>query len=161
MLKYSPRQMNLNRHKYHLFASFFQGNMISEKENQVEFEVSVGDYGNKFSPQSDPAPSTTQPCNPGTLDTRSAPISAINGRHLIPKSKSSYIRTLVLNTSNNRKFPVYDGTQYHFMPWSRTKPTVILHSEWEDADYRVGALNILIWMRDFMVTAVFSFWDFV
>ena len=66
-----------------------------------------------------------------------------------------------LATSNNRKFPVYDGTQYHFMPWSRTKPTVILHSEWEDADYRVGALNILIWMRDFMVTAVFSFWDFV
>ena len=60
-------QMNLGRHKYHLFASFFQGNMISEKENQVEFEVSIGDYGNKFSPQADPAPSTTQPCNPGNL----------------------------------------------------------------------------------------------
>ena len=39
--------------------------MIMEKENQVEFEVSIGDYGNKFSPSSHPAPSTTQPCNAG------------------------------------------------------------------------------------------------
>ena len=59
--------------------------------------------------------------------------------------------------NNKLMFPVYDGTQYHFMPWSRTKPTVILHSEWEDVEYRVGALNTLIWMKDFMVTTQFFF----
>ena len=37
------------------------------------------------------------------------------------------------------------------MPWGRTKPTVILHSQWEDVSYRVETLNTLIWMYDFMV----------
>ena len=49
---------------------------------------------------------------------------------------------------------MYDGTEYHFMPWGRTKPTVILHSQWEDVQFRVESLNTLIWMKDFMVSDV-------
>lgn len=56
---------NLRRHKYHLFTSFDTGNMIREKESQVEFEVSIGEYGNSLSAGGSTHPSTTQPCNAG------------------------------------------------------------------------------------------------
>ena len=58
-------QSNLRRHKYHLFTSFDTGNMIREKDSQVEFEVSIGDYGNSLSLQGGVNPSTTQPSNAG------------------------------------------------------------------------------------------------
>ena len=106
-------QSRLRRHKYHLFCSFDTGNMIRETDSQVEFEVSIGDYGNSLSLQGNTNPSTTQPCN-----------------------------------------AVYDGTQYHFMPWTSSKPTVILHSQWEDIEFRAQTYNMMLWMVEFMVTTV-------
>ncbi|XP_063694280.1 myoferlin-like isoform X6 [Bolinopsis microptera] len=107
---------SLRRHKYHLFTSFDTGNMIREKDSQVEFEVSIGDYGNSLSMNGSTHPSTTQPCN-----------------------------------------AVYDGTHYYFMPWSSSKPAVIIHSEWEDVEFRVETYNTMMWTLEYMEEEVRKF----
>lgn len=50
----------------------------------------------------------------------------------------------------NSNSTVYDGTHYYFMPWSSSKPAVILHSEWEDVEFRAETFNILQWTLDAM-----------
>ncbi|XP_071507429.1 myoferlin-like [Diadema antillarum] len=51
------------RRKYHLYAAFINATMISETDRPVEFEVSIGNFGNKFDERVTPQPSTTQPSN--------------------------------------------------------------------------------------------------
>eukprot|EP00116_Pleurobrachia_bachei_P007712 sb/3467974/ len=55
----------LRRRKFRLFVSFLEASMISPVDGPVEFEVSIGDFGNKFSASYSPveSPSTTQPLN--------------------------------------------------------------------------------------------------
>lgn len=57
-------QTYLRRRKYKLFASFVGANMISESDGAVEFEVSIGNYGNKLDDSVDPQSSSTPPTNP-------------------------------------------------------------------------------------------------
>lgn len=47
--------------------------------------------------------------------------------------------------------PVSDGEHYHYLPWSSTKPCVIVDCQWEDIHYRLDALNILNSMCDRLV----------
>ena len=77
--------------------------MINPKGKPVEFEVSIGNFGNKLDKNVPDAASTTQSSN-----------------------------------------PVYDGTQYHYLPWFDTKPCIVLDSQWEDNTYKIGTLNILL-----------------
>ena len=53
----------LHRKKYKLHAAFFDAIMIYEKEKPVEFEVSIGNYGNKLDENLPPSSSTTPPSN--------------------------------------------------------------------------------------------------
>lgn len=53
----------LHRKKYKLHAAFFDATMISEIERSIEFEVSIGNYGNKLDENVPPSSSTTPPCN--------------------------------------------------------------------------------------------------
>ena len=57
-------QTFMRRRKYKLFASFLNANMISESDGMVEFEVSIGNYGNKLDPYTDPQSSNTPPTRP-------------------------------------------------------------------------------------------------
>jgi len=57
-------QTYMRRRKYKLFASFLSANMISESDGPVEFEVSIGNYGNKLDPATEPQSSSTPPTNP-------------------------------------------------------------------------------------------------
>ncbi|XP_067657682.1 myoferlin-like isoform X1 [Haliotis asinina] len=56
-------QKFLRRRKYRLHASFLNATMISEIDAPVEFEVSIGNYGNKLDENVAPCASTTQPTN--------------------------------------------------------------------------------------------------
>ncbi|KAK3706775.1 hypothetical protein QZH41_015339 [Actinostola sp. cb2023] len=51
----------LRRYKYKLFACFYEASMVSESDGPVEFEVSIGNYGNMM--DESVAPSNTPPCN--------------------------------------------------------------------------------------------------
>ncbi|XP_067138016.1 myoferlin-like isoform X1 [Centruroides vittatus] len=51
------------RRKYRLHAAFIDASMVSVIDTPVEFEVSIGNFGNKFEETLTPSPSTTQPTN--------------------------------------------------------------------------------------------------
>lgn len=53
----------LHRKKYKLHAAFFDAIMIHEIDRPVEFEVSIGNYGNKLDENLTPSSSTTPPSN--------------------------------------------------------------------------------------------------
>ncbi|KAJ8025764.1 Dysferlin [Holothuria leucospilota] len=93
----------LRRRKFRLYCAILDSLMVSETDDPVEFEVSIGNYGNKLDDGCIPQPSATQPTN-----------------------------------------AVYDGCQYHFLPWGENKPLLIINSDWEDVTWRLECLNILL-----------------
>ncbi len=54
----------LRRRKYKLFGAFFSASMVNPGNHPVQFEVSIGDYGNKQDDKSPIQSSTTPPSNP-------------------------------------------------------------------------------------------------
>ena len=54
----------LRRRKYKLFGAFFSASMVYPGNHSVQFEVSIGDYGNKQDDKSPIQSSTTPPSNP-------------------------------------------------------------------------------------------------
>ncbi|XP_030841562.1 myoferlin isoform X6 [Strongylocentrotus purpuratus] len=53
----------LGRRKYRLYCAILDASMVCESDDPVEFEVSMGNYGNKLDDSVAPQPSTTQPTN--------------------------------------------------------------------------------------------------
>ena len=96
------------RRKYRLYMAFVSASQLREEE--VLFEVSMGNYGNVLD-DTLPASGSTPPS----------------------------------------VCPQYDGQRYHFAPWAESKPCVLLESHWEDIEYRLGALNMLLRVLDRLV----------
>ncbi|CAD5119914.1 DgyrCDS8495 [Dimorphilus gyrociliatus] len=91
------------RRKFKLNAIFYNASLIYIDDAPVEFEVSIGNYGNKLDETVPPSASTTQITN-----------------------------------------PVFDGSYYHFLPWSSTKPCVSVDCHWEDISFRLESLNSIL-----------------
>lgn len=53
----------LRRRKFRLYCAMLDALMVSETDDPVEFEVSIGNYGNKLDDGCIPQPSATQPTN--------------------------------------------------------------------------------------------------
>uniref|UniRef100_T1JKN2 C2 domain-containing protein n=1 Tax=Strigamia maritima TaxID=126957 RepID=T1JKN2_STRMM len=51
------------RRRFNLNAVLIDATMVSETNSSVEFEISIGNYGNKFESTTMPSPSTSQPTN--------------------------------------------------------------------------------------------------
>ena len=73
----------LRRRKFKLFGTFYSATMVFPNDQPVEFEVSIGNYGNKLDENTPAQSSTTHPSN-----------------------------------------PVYDGTNYFYIPWIQKKPVI-------------------------------------
>lgn len=86
--------------------------MIHPIDTPIEFEVSIGNYGNKLDNNTPAQSSTTPPSN-----------------------------------------PLYDGKNYHYLPWYGKKPCVVVDSQWEDCLYRIISMNILLNVADKLVCA--------
>ncbi|XP_065071964.1 myoferlin-like isoform X2 [Rhopilema esculentum] len=56
-------QTYLRRRKFKLYASFISATMLPEMDGPVEFEVSIGNYGNKLDTSVPPMSSSTPPTN--------------------------------------------------------------------------------------------------
>ena len=54
----------MRRSKFRLLASFLEATMLSVHDSPIEFEVSIGNYGNKLDNSFNPSSSTTPPTNP-------------------------------------------------------------------------------------------------
>nr|XP_058962380.1 myoferlin-like [Pocillopora verrucosa] len=54
-------QPYLSRSKYKLFACFYEASMVFDVDGPIEFEISIGNYGNMM--DESVAPSNTPPCN--------------------------------------------------------------------------------------------------
>lgn len=54
-------QIYLRRRKYYLIVAFQEASMIEKAEKSIEFEVSMGLYGNKFNSETQECSSTTEP----------------------------------------------------------------------------------------------------
>ncbi|CAI8014042.1 Myoferlin [Geodia barretti] len=87
--------------------------MIHPIDTPIEFEVSIGNYGNKLDTNVPAQSSTTPPSN-----------------------------------------PLFDGRQYHYLPWFEQKPCVVVDSQWEDCTFRITSMNILYSMADKLETGL-------
>lgn len=56
-------QRYLSRHRYGLCAVFYSATMLANVKELIQFEVSIGNYGNKFDATCKPYSSTTQYCH--------------------------------------------------------------------------------------------------
>ena len=54
----------LRRRNYKLFGAFFSATMVVPSDQPSEFEVSIGDYGNRLDRNSPVQSSSTHPMNP-------------------------------------------------------------------------------------------------
>ncbi|XP_015201883.2 myoferlin isoform X1 [Lepisosteus oculatus] len=95
------------RRKYSLCAVFHTASMLQEIGEPVQFEVSIGNYGNKFDLTCKPLASTTR-----------------------------------------YSCAVFDGSFYYYLPWSDSKPVVILNSYWEDISHRLDSVNIILYIAE-------------
>ncbi|KAL2311243.1 hypothetical protein Nmel_002936 [Mimus melanotis] len=106
----------LRRRKYSLFAAFYSATMLQGVDGAVQFEVSIGNYGNKFDTTCLPLASTTQ--------------NAELVLALLPEPWS--------------QIPLDLGCHYYYLPWGNVKPVVVLSSYWEDIGHRLDAQNLLL-----------------
>uniref|UniRef100_H2ZAE5 C2 domain-containing protein n=1 Tax=Ciona savignyi TaxID=51511 RepID=H2ZAE5_CIOSA len=107
----------MRRRRYRLVVGFESANMIRKPLERIEFEVSIGNYGNKFDTEVGAASSTTEPGNPVFDDL------------------AFILRSII---------PYYLGVNYHYMAWTSKKPILMVTSQWEDISFRLYAMNLIL-----------------
>lgn len=96
--------------------------MIEKAEEPIEFEVSMGNYGNKFDNETQASSATTEPIH-----------ATFGGTKIFVQLENTAIISLSLL-----------GTYYYYVPWGAKKPVVCVTSQWEDIGFRYHGLNVLL-----------------
>lgn len=133
------------RRKYSLCAVFHSACMLQEPGEPIQFEVSIGNYGNKLDSTCKPLASTTQySCAvfDGEFLIMPVAITDTNRPNMNPWDLHYFDNNLCV-------FPT--GNHYYYLPWADSKPVVILTSFWEDISHRLDAVNIILYISDRLV----------
>ncbi len=46
---------------------------------------------------------------------------------------------------------IFPGNHYYYLPWSNTKPVVVVTSFWEDISHRLDTVNIILYITHRLV----------
>lgn len=132
---YLPQKF-LRKRKFSLFVEFYSATLLQDVDDAIQFEVSIGNYGNKFDYTCLPLASTTQ-FSRAVFDgnSRIIPYFTFN---------ISFWALLICGVC-------LPGCHYYYLPWGNVKPVVVLSSEWEDINLRIEALNMLLAILDRLV----------
>ncbi|KAL3317884.1 hypothetical protein Ciccas_003461 [Cichlidogyrus casuarinus] len=109
----------MRKRHYVLHGIVMSANMLASTDAPIQFEISIGNYGNILEDRVAPAASTTPPTN-----------------------------------------AVFDGKYYHFLPYAKEKPTILVDAQLEDISVRLFALNQLIKLQDNFVGLLSTFSTF-
>lgn len=132
--------------------AFYSATLLQDVDDAIHFEVSIGNYGNKFDYTCLPLASTTQ-FSRAVFDGRSkvrlliVPCSPGETQVSFPFAKSFGCRMLLTDCC-------VSGCHYYYLPWGNVKPVVVLSSEWEDIKPRIEALNMLLAVIERLVGVV-------
>lgn len=113
--------------------------MIEDPGEPVQFEVSIGNYGNKLDATCKPLASTTQ---------YSCAVFDGEWRHFLltfSHTQDTFKNLLVFN------FVIFLGNHYYYLPWADTKPVVVVTSYWEDISHRLDTVNIILYIAQRLV----------
>ncbi|KAF4804147.1 dysferlin [Turdus rufiventris] len=133
-------QKYLRRRKYSLFAAFYSATMLQGVDGAVQFEVSIGNYGNKFDTTCLPLASTTQYSG-----------AVFDGEHGPDPVCFGMIQTRLVGENPGMVWVgrglrvVWFRCHYYYLPWGNVKPVVVLSSYWEDIGHRLDAQNLLLY----------------
>ncbi|GAB1284876.1 Fer-1-like protein 5 [Apodemus speciosus] len=140
-------EMQQYRQKYGLCVIFLSCTMMPKFKDLIQFEVSMGHYGNQMDPNYKPLVSTTQH-SPVIYDEVSLCSPGCPGTHSVDQAGLELKKSACLCLPSAG----ITGTSYHYVPWYNTKPVVAVTSNWEDVGFRVNCLNLLHIARDRLKT---------
>lgn len=126
--------------------------MIQEPGEPIQFEVSIGNYGNKLDTTCKPLASTTQySCAVFDGEWESC-CHAVCSVHALKKTCVLIRRVLNL-------FIIFLGNHYYYLPWADTKPVVVVISFWEDISHRLDTVNIILYISHRLVILHNPLWS--
>lgn len=123
-------QKFMKKHRYRLFAMFMGATMVRDTDDQpVQFELSMGNFGNLLDETTSFCASATQPAYTRAL------------------------RDCTPDPDENETKAQATSVDYSFVPWtvSARKPCVLLDTFWEDVLYRAEASNAMAFIVDCIV----------
>lgn len=124
------------RRKFCLCAVFHSATMIEDPGEPIQFEVSIGNYGNKLDNTCKPLASTTQ-YSCAVFDGEWGPPL------YVPFTPAWSILVFISVIS--------PGNHYYYLPWADTKPVVVVTSFWEDISHRLDTVNIILCITHHLV----------
>lgn len=113
--------------------------MLQEPGEPIQFEVSIGNYGNKMDSTCKPLASTTQ-----------YSCAVFDGAIMIAATQM-YSMTCTREPAYPGACLCVTGNHYYYLPWANTKPVVILNSFWEDISHRLDSVNIILFIANRLV----------
>lgn len=139
-VSFSGFQKYQRRRKFCLCAVFHSATMIEDPGEPVQFEVSIGNYGNKLDSTCKPLASTTQYSCAVFDGERRATCSNLLARLRCKKTLKTSMNCLC-----------FLGNHYYYLPWANTKPVVVVTSFWENISHRLDTVNIILYISHRLV----------
>lgn len=123
--------------------------MIQEPGEPIQFEVSIGNYGNKLDTTCKPLASTTQ-----------YSCAVFDGEwwnynlmwYLIcALTEDRFKSCFLVKIFFFKCCLIFKGNHYYYLPWAGTKPVVVVTSFWEDISHRLDTVNIILYITHRLV----------